>query len=163
MAAEIGLSVCVDVGAYEPDKAVGPTQRLSVPVLAACGSVWHDNVLKTPCDSHHLENGACDVLVDISLTNSCLSFAYRVSAQSSSSTLSSSHTCLQEIEHVASSSSSSKKPYWPFSVFSLQLYVQSSLLNTDPLQFISVITAAHWLFFPLFSPTFSENHGCHHR
>lgn len=46
----------------EPDKAVEPTERLSVPVLTASGSVWHDNVLKTPSDSYHLYNGASERL-----------------------------------------------------------------------------------------------------
>lgn len=72
MAAEIALSLslCMHVGAYdsqrEPDKAVGPTERLSVPVLTACASVWHDNVLKTHCDSYHLYNGASERLLLVS-------------------------------------------------------------------------------------------------
>lgn len=60
------MHVTVRRSESEPDEAGGPTERLSVPVLTACGSVWHDNVLKTHHDSYHLYNGASERLLLLS-------------------------------------------------------------------------------------------------
>lgn len=50
----------------EPDEAVGAAERRSVPVLTACASAWHGNVLTAGCDAYHLVNGASERRLPVS-------------------------------------------------------------------------------------------------